>query len=361
MPALHDWRRNAALTFAVAPFSLWSERTYQAMPRLDPAEPSGPLPMLSIVVPARNEAHNLVHLLPSLQHLCYNGPMEIIVVDDNSSDGTAQVAKAYGATVLRLDLLPEGWRGKPNACHRGAQLARGQWLLFTDADTVHAPDSALRAVSHAMTHHLDGLSLFLKQECRGWLDQLALAAAHAGLFSGAQPQNRLFNGQYILLRRDVYDAAGGFASVRGEALEDLALGARLRRQGFRVPVMLGEEAASVRMYENTAELWHGMERLGADSLRWSGPRSLWTALFVTALMSPLVTLIGVLLGGLDRRWLPATWAAASLPMIPWTRRFGNTYAAAAIPLGALFVQAAAVAGILNRVFGRGLKWKGRRV
>jgi hypothetical protein len=208
---------------------------------------------------------------------------------------------------------------------------------------------------------LDGLSLFLKQECRGWLDQLALTAAHAGLFAGTRPQDRLFNGQYVLLRRDVYDATGGFASVRSEALEDLALGAHLRRQGYQVPVMLGEEAASVRMYETTGQLWHGMKRLGADSLRWSGPRSLWTALFVTGLMSPILALIGVLLGGLDRRWLPATWAAASLPMILWAKRFGNAYAAAAIPVGALFVQAAAVAGILNRVFGRGLKWKGRRV
>jgi chlorobactene glucosyltransferase len=361
MPPLHDWRRNAALTFAAVPLSLWAERTYQTMPRLDLAVETGPLPMLSIVVPARNEAHNLVYLLPSLQGLRYNGPLEIIVVDDGSTDGTGQVARAYGATVLRLDHLPEGWRGKPNACHHGAQAAHGQWLLFTDADTIHAPDSAQRAVSHALRHRLDGLSLFLKQECRGWLDQLALTAAHAGLFAGTRPQDRLFNGQYVLLRRDVYDATGGFASVRSEALEDLALGAHLRRQGYQVPVMLGEEAASVRMYETTGQLWHGMKRLGADSLRWSGPRSLWTALFVTGLMSPILALIGVLLGGLDRRWLPATWAAASLPMILWAKRFGNAYAAAAIPVGALFVQAAAVAGILNRVFGRGLKWKGRRV
>lgn len=78
-------------------------------------------------------------------------------------------------------------------------------------------------------------------------------------------------------------------------------------------------------------------------------------------MSPLVTLIGVLFGGLDRRWLPASWAAASIPMIPWAGRFGNALWAAASPIGALFVQAAAVSGIINRVLGRGLKWKGRRV
>lgn len=361
MPALHDWRRNAALTFVAAPLSLWAERTYQAMPRLDRQAADGPLPMLSMIVPARNEAHNLVHLLPSLQQLQYPGPVEIIVVDDNSSDGTGHVARAYGATVLRLDSLPDGWSGKPHACHHGALAAQGQWLLFTDADTVHVPDSAARAVGHAVRHQLDGLSLFLKQECSGWIDRLALTAAYAGLFAGASPQDRLFNGQYVLLRRDVYEASGGFSSVRHEALEDLALGRHLRERGHQVPVMLGEDAASVRMYASTTQLWHGMNRLGADSLRWSGPRALWTATFVTALMSPIVTLIGVLFGGLDRRWLPASWAAATLPMIPWARRFGSGLWAAAIPFGALFVQAAAVAGILSRLFGRGLNWKGRRV
>jgi hypothetical protein len=79
-------------------------------------------------------------------------------------------------------------------------------------------------------------------------------------------------------------------------------------------------------------------------------------------MSPILALIGVLLGGLDKRWLPATWAAATVPMIPWAKRFGGGVpSAAAIPFGALFVQAAAIAGILNRVLGRGLNWKGRRV
>ena len=201
----------------------------------------------------------------------------------------------------------------------------------------------------------------MRQDCSGWIDRLALTAAYAGLFAGAQPQDMLLNGQYILLRRDVYEASGGFASVHDEALEDVALGTRLRHLGYDVPMMLGEEAASVRMYANTAQLWHGMNRMGADSLRWSGPRALWTALFVTALMSPLVTLFAVLFGGLDRRWLPASWAAASIPMIPWAGRFGNVLWAAAIPLGALFVQAAAVSGILTRLLGRGMKWKGRRV
>jgi chlorobactene glucosyltransferase len=357
----YDWRPNAALTFVSLPLSIWAEHTYQAMPRLHASVGAGPLPALSIIIPARNEAGNLSRLLPSLRRLCYPGPLELIVVDDGSSDGTGQVAAAHGAQVLRIDHLPDGWKGKPHACHQGAQAAMGDWLLFTDADTVHLPDSAARAVDYAVQRQLDGLSLFLKQESKTWIDRLALTAAYAGLFAGTRPQDRLLNGQYVLLLRDVYWESGGFEAVRAEALEDVALGNRLRRQGYRVPILVGEDAATVRMYDNTRQLWNGMNRLGADSLRWGGLRAAWTALFVTALMSPLIALVGVCTGKLDRRWLPATWAAAAVPMIPWASRFGNALWALAIPFGALFVQAAALWGILNRLVGRGIRWKGRRV
>lgn len=361
MPTTHDWRPNAAIAFASLPLSIWAEYTYQAMPRLEAYSASAPLPALSIIVPARNEARNLTRLLPSLQQLSYPGPLELIVVDDGSSDDTAQVAAAHGARVLHIDHLPAGWKGKPYACHQGAQAARGAWLLFTDADTMHLPDSAARAVDYAVRRQLDGLSLFLKQETNAWIDRLALTAAYAGLFAGARPQDRLLNGQYVLLQRDVYMESGGFEAVRAEALEDVALGNHLRQLGYRVPILLGEDAAAVRMYDNTRQLWNGMNRLGADSLRWGGLRAAWTAVFVTALMSPLVALLGVFGGKLDRRWLPATWAAATVPMIPWARRFGNALWAFAIPVGALFVQAAALWGILNRLTGRGIRWKERRV
>ncbi len=361
MPAWYSWRRSAALTFLALPLSWQAERRIRSMPHLEACRCTAPLPSLSIIVPARNEEHNLRHLLPSLQAIHYPGPHEIIVVDDNSTDHTADVAAAHGARVLRLNRLPAGWKGKPHACHHGAQAAQGEWLLFTDADTRHDPYGPARAVAHALQHELDGLSLFLKQECHGVIDRLALTAAFAGLFAGSNPQDTLFNGQYILLRRSVYQASGGFAAVRAEALEDVAYGQLLRRLGYKTAVLLDEEAARVRMYENTLATWHGMNRLGADSLRWSGLRSVVTALFVTALISPLVTSLGVAGGKLDRRWLPATWAATTVSMFSWARRFGSPWWALAAPFGALFVQLAAIWGILNRLIGRGVRWKGRRV
>ncbi len=205
MSTQHDWRRNAALTFASLPLSIWAERTYQAMPRLDAHAAAGPLPALSIIIPARNEARNLSRLLPSLQQLRYPGPLELIVVDDGSSDGTGQVAAAHGA---------QGAAHRPSARRLEGQAARlppgragGDGRLAAVHRRRHlctSPTARRSAVDYAVQRQLDGLSLFLKQESKAWIDRLALTAAYAGLFAGTRPQDRLFNGQYVLLRRDVY-------------------------------------------------------------------------------------------------------------------------------------------------------------
>jgi cellulose synthase/poly-beta-1,6-N-acetylglucosamine synthase-like glycosyltransferase len=318
-------------------------------------------PSLSIIIPARNEAKNLQRLLPSLRALDYPGEVEIIVVDDQSSDTTAEVAARLGARVEKVESVPVGWHGKPHACHVGALSARGDWLLFTDADTVHAHDSARRAVSFAQDHALDGLTLFLKQASNTILDGAVLMTAFAGLFAGVRETNRLMNGQYILLRRNVYVASGGFESVRNQPLEDLAMGNRLRSMRYTVVALNGETAATVRMYDSPEQMWHGMTRLGAGSLEWSGSGSLLTVLFTTALVSPLLVLLGVLTGSLRLAWLPITWLAASASVLPFARRFGSLWLTALAPIGALFVLLAAVWGLAARILGLGVHWRGRHV
>lgn len=361
MPPLHDLRRNATLTFAAPPLALWADQQYRSLPRLDPFSPNTPLPSLSIIIPARDEQANLLRLLPRLQRLRYPGELEIIVADDGSSDLTAQVARAYGAKVLRIACLPTGWYGKPHGCHAAAQLALGDWLLVIDADTDIDPYGPARAVAHAERCGLDALTVFLRQQCGSAVDQLALAAAHAGLFATIQPTKNLLNGQFMMFRRSTYFDSGGFAAVRQHMFEDLAFGHHLASLGYEVRAFDGEDIGSVRMYDDTRSLWRGMGRLGTETFRWTRWRSFPTVILVTALMSPLVTLIGVVLGQLDRRWLPATWLAATAAGLPWLQRFGNPVLAPAIPFGALFVQLAAVWGLVNKLLGRGLLWKGRRV
>lgn len=358
-----DWRSAALLSFLALPLGWLAEQKYASMQNLMTADRDTLplLPSLSIIVPARNETRNLKRLLPSLNALRYPGELEIIVVDDSSADDTGKVAQNFGARVLRVNGLPQGWHGKPHACHLGALAAQGDWLLFTDADTVHESDSAAHAVSFAYTQGLDGLALFLEHKTRNSFQGAVLMAAFAGLFAGTRQPNKLMNGQYILLRRTVYLASGGFQAVRDQPLEDLALGNLLQELGYTVLALNAAGAAAVQMYASPAQMWHGMTRLGAGSLKWSGVGALVTALFTTALASPLFVLLGVLAGRLRLAWLPLTWLAASMSVIPFARRFGSGWLALAAPFGALFVLLAAWWGLASRILGKSIPWRGRSV
>ena len=355
------WQRTIYLSLLAPALAYRANRAYQSLPELLQTPVNRTLPALSIIIPARNEAYNLQALLPSLQAAHYPGEMEIIVVDDNSEDETAAIARAHGVRLISLRDLPPGWLGKPNALCHGAAAARGEWLLFTDADTIHTPDSPAQAVQYAIDHQLDGLSLFLTQQCRGMVDRLALTAAFAGMFVAWQRTSAHLNGQYILLRRQVYDEIGGFTAVRHEALEDVALGLHLQQKGYRVQLMRGEGAAQVRMYRNATQIWHGMNRLGSQSLRFSGVKSLLTIFFITIAMNPLLVFLAVVSGRVRRRWLPLTWGAVAIAFWPWARRYGPAWQAILSPFGALIIQAAGAWGLVRRFTGRGIPWKGRIV
>ena len=381
-----DWRFSyssllATISLGAAimslPLAYRSERMYARMTRLPILADSTLLPSLSIIIPVRNEAENLPRLLQSLAAVCYAGSLEIVVVDDNSSDETASIAEAYGATVVRLTELPAGWQGKPYACHRGVGIARGEWLLFTDADTIHIAVGPASAVTYAIQHKLDGLSAFLGQQTKGWWDQSAILSAFVGLFAGLHGLEGMMNGQYILLRRDVYETSGGFVAVQHEPLEDLALGHHLHQLGYRVPILRGETVATVHMYDNFPHMWRGLNRLGAGAIRWQGTGALVTVLFTTLaalpiLLSPFLWLRGFVeirdrrLGLRKWLYLPAllsllSWLVTAIGFIPAARRLEHGQWALLGPLGACFVQTGGTWGLLCRLSGRGIDWKDRKV
>jgi chlorobactene glucosyltransferase len=350
-----------ALSTIVWPLAWRASRKYGRLNALLESGTGERLPSLSIIVPARDEAHNLPGLMQSLKALEFPGACEIIVVDDASTDGTARVACAYGARVISLQQLPAGWLGKPYACHQGALEASGEWLLFTDADTIHAPPSAASAVGYAVSNGLDGLSLFLKQQTSGALESSTLAIAFAGLFAGLSPDAPFLNGQYILVHRDAYLASGGFAAVRRQPLEDLAFGHRLQSDGFVAPIMNGERLASVRMYASRRQMWQGLARLSSGSLRWSGPGAFVAPLMVILSATPLMALVNVAAGRISWKWGAFSWFTTVMGYIPWARRFGSASSGLVAPISANFIQFAAAWGLFQRLLGRGLSWRGRKV
>jgi chlorobactene glucosyltransferase len=242
-----------------------------------PAPSSAPAPasadvLVSIVVPARNEARNIETVLGSLA-ATRGVAFEVIVVDDRSEDGTADLARAVPpgrarrVVVLEGDPLADGWLGKPWACHQGAREADGQVLLFTDADTVHGPDLLARALAALDEDDADAVTLVGRQllgsfwerlvQPQVFLSMLLRYPRHTHPLPPERWRDALANGQYILARRGAYEAIGGHASVRGEVVEDLRLAQTLVRAGRRLSMRRAEDALATRMYRSLPELIEG--------------------------------------------------------------------------------------------------------
>jgi 4,4'-diaponeurosporenoate glycosyltransferase len=208
---------------------------------------------ISVIIPARNEAHNLPSLLRSLAAQ-ERAPEEIIVVDDGSDDGTAEVAARLGARVVAAEPMPGGWVGKTWACWTGARAARGDLLVFLDADTI-LTGGALAAL--ASTQRADGglVSVMPLQAIRRPYEALAavlniVVMAGVNAFSplGRRlPPTGCF-GACVVCRREEYFAAGGHGAVKGRIAEDFALGRKYRSLGIPVTCYGGRGTASVRMY-----------------------------------------------------------------------------------------------------------------
>jgi 4,4'-diaponeurosporenoate glycosyltransferase len=204
---------------------------------------------VSIIIPARNEERNLPTLLRSLTSQSVR-PREIVVVDDDSTDRTAEIARQFGATVVSSQPLPDGWRGKTWACWQGARVASGDLLLFVDADTWFEPDGLLRILNgradgvlsvgpyHAVRRPYEQLSAFF--------NLLMTAGTGAFRLSGGEP-NGLF-GQMLLVARGDYGRVQGHEAVKGRILENFYLAERFRKHGIHLRCVVGKGATAFRMY-----------------------------------------------------------------------------------------------------------------
>jgi glycosyltransferase involved in cell wall biosynthesis len=222
-------------------------------------------PEVSVIIPARNEEASLGACLESL--VSQSGEkFEIIVVNDQSTDRTGEIAASFpGVRVIEAGPLPEGWTGKNNAVACGAQEARGEWLLFTDADTVHLPGSLGRALAEAKEHKAEMLSYSPEQIAVTFWEMAVLPVVFAELALLYPPSKvsdpaspiAAANGQFILIRRETYDAVGGHAAGAGEILEDVALARRVKASGRKLRFRYAADAVRTRMYRNFAQLREG--------------------------------------------------------------------------------------------------------
>jgi len=240
-------------------------------------------PLVSIIVPARNEEASLATCLDSL--IAQTGvSFETIVVDDHSTDRTREIAQSFtGIRLIDAGPLPDRWTGKNNAVAAGARAARGQWLLFTDADTLHLAGSLARALQEAEENHADFLSYSPEQIAVTFWEMATLPVVFAELARQYPPSKvsdpastaAAANGQYILVKRDVYDSVGGHAAVASHILEDVALARAVKASGHRIRFRYAADAVRTRMYRNYAQLRDGWTKNLALLFPNPGRLALW--------------------------------------------------------------------------------------
>lgn len=346
--------------------------------RVPPVAALRDAPSLSVIVPARNEEATIERCVRSL--LAQTIDVEVIVVDDRSEDATPRILAALAAEAPRLRVirgaeLPDGWVGKPWALAQGVRAARGAWLLFTDADTWHAPEACASTLAFARTHGADALTLGTYQELGSWGERALLptilgmiliaSGSMRALNDPRDTKHALANGQYILISRAAYDAIGGHEALRGELVEDVAFARCMKRDGrFRLLIAGGESLVRVRMYRSLGDVWHGFTKnmyagAGGDLRALAAGAALLSALSVV----PAALAVD---GLARRRYARAAEALLVLGCGIAVQAFGLRQTALPrrlawwAPVGYAGTAAIVLNSTLRVLSGRGVSWRGRR-
>jgi chlorobactene glucosyltransferase len=361
-----------------------------SIPRRSPG-PGSEQPLISIIVPARDEARNIRRCITALQSQTYSN-LELIVVDDGSTDATPEILKELQAasqnspqsdsspplTIIAGAELPTGWAGKPHALQQGYQASRGEWLCFIDADTFASPDLISSTYQSAINFQADLLTILTYQELGGFWERVILPLVFSALSVGfpagrvndPHKADAIANGQFILIRRQVYQVVGEHAAVRDQIAEDKAMAVLVKGAGFHLILGDGRELADTRMYTSLPEIWEGWVKniyLGMQDRLWL---LLFGAVigFAAALALPLWTVISLAWVALGGGWIAALVAAESLAL--WGYLLYHRYQAnlgmgisfwyaLTLPLGALFFTAMMLTSAYRVFSGKGVKWRGR--
>lgn len=352
-------------------------------------EASSAFPLVSVIVPARNEEQHIKRCIESLLTQDYDN-YEVIVVDDGSTDNTALILDALAYThpqgkklwILRLRELPKGWAGKPHAIHRGTQEARGSWFLFTDADTWHASNALRSAIAQAQAERADLFTIGATQELPSFWNRTLMPMAYLGismlypprLVNDPYSKVAVANGQYILIRRSVYELIGGYArpELRDTLLDDRDLAHTVKQEGFRLHFVDGRDLVHVHMYDTLAETWRGWRKnaylgnrggLAFVLLQLIGLPAITIAPFVLPLLTRFIkNAQGFPISKAEANTVAALELGPLLAYRLWLNRAMNVpwYYVFTHPLaGSIFT------GILGQstwrvLTGRGVDWRGRQ-
>ncbi len=330
--------------------------------------PRGAVPdgtLVSILIPARDEAANIATCIEAA--LAQRGvAVEVVVMDDGSTDGTPDIVRAIAAHDARLrlvaaPLLPEGWSGKMHACTRLAEAARGTHLLFIDADVTLAPDAAASLAGHAVAHDLGLVSAVPRQRIDTLGEGVTVPIINLLLIGYLPGGGRAFTrlpglaagcGQLMMAERQAYAAAGGHAAVRSTLHDGLRLTRRLRAAGYRTEIVAGAGIATCRMYRGFGESWRGFLKNAREGMATPLGLPVWTVVLAGAHLWPFFL-------------LPSTQAVLALALvfalrIAITRRVREpAWTVLLHPVAVVIALAIQWTALVRALMGRKEGWKGR--
>lgn len=379
----------------------WVHSQYHMDIVVTPAEAPASAPLISICVPARDEEKNIRRCVESL--LAQNYPnFEIIVLDDRSTDATPKILeelrsddfsrpRAKTTEVVttwesRLKIihgsdLPAGWAGKPHALYQASAAARGEWLCFVDADTFSAPEAIASCYVKALETKADLFTIMTFQELGSFWEKVLMPLVMTALSVGFSPRKindpkqriAVANGQFILIKRSVYDAVGGHERIKDQIVEDKALAEQVKWNGHRLVIADGHALARTRMYTSLPQMWEGWTKNIYLGLR-DTPSMLLLGAFgatlalIAALFLPIWPLLGffwylnggglLALGVIAKSlivWAALLWARANV-----SRGLGiSRWYSLTVPLGAGLFAAIMLTSAWKILSGQGVSWRGR--
>ncbi len=367
----------------------WIHSQYHLDIVVIPTPPPADAPLISVCIPARNEERNIRACVESILAQDYPN-FEVIVLEDRSTDATpeilANLAKVGNLRKVPLKIipgadLPAGWAGKPHALFQASAAARGDWLCFVDADTFLSPTTLSSCYAKAVETQADMFTIMTRQILGSFWEKAVMPIVMTALSVGFSPRrvndpNRrdaIANGQFILIKRAVYDAIGGHERIRDQIVEDKAISEQVKWNGYRLIVANGYEVARTRMYTSLPEMWEGWTKniyLGLSdrpSLMLLGAFGAFL-LLTAALVLPLWPLLGLfwyLQGG---GWL--AWTVILQSLVLWAiviyarARVASgmgipAWYALTLPLGAAVFAAMMFTSTWRVISGKGVVWKGR--
>lgn len=374
-----DWSLVVGLALALqaALLALVNLRRYRRAAALSP---NAAAPSISVCIPARNEESNIEACVRSvLANQPSGASIDVVCYDDQSTDRTPEILARLAAEdprvrIARTHPLPDGWNGKQHACWRMAQEARGQWLLFTDADVRFAPDALARSVATAETSGVALLSTVPLQRLGSTAESLIIPLIHVLLLSylpfgrmrsTLEPAASAGCGQFLLVRADAYQATGGHAEFKQSMHDGIRMPRLLRSYGYRTDLFDGTDLVECRMYRGLRQTWRGFVKNAYEGL---GSPVLLVALTIMHLIGHLWPWLAIALGAVGVLTLSplgyllagATVVVSVVARLALAQRFEHPrWIAAAHPLSIALMTLIQWHSLLATLRGR-REWKGRR-